>query len=280
MYFVAFVADGKDPSYTTQSILNGLNNRFVLAQLEFLSIQLHRFNEFNTMFQTTAPMLHHLREEIRKLLRDSLGDFIAVDVIREQDPFLISLECMEIRLPLEKMYMGILATSTLHELKDDPDNVLKVKRACVEFLVELVKQIRSRFNMNEPIFRVVEFLIPSNAIACSPPSLAELFVTSPYLADVADKARADLEWRKQSLEECAVLTPDEPSTVFWQKRLNAKTINGSFKYPNLRKVVACVMSLLFSNASVERLFSLLKLIKSDTRNTLKRGNTRWPNARP
>ena len=143
--------------------------------------------------------------------------------------------------------MGILATDTLHECKDDPDAVLKVKKACVEFLVELVKQIRSRFNMNDPIFRVVEFLIPSNAIKCSLPSLHELFLTLPYLADVADKGRADLDWRRQSLEESAELTSDEPSTVFWQKRLNAKTINGSFKYPNLRKVVACVMSLPFSN---------------------------------
>ena len=97
--------------------------------------------------------------------------------------------------------MGILATYTLHECKDDPDALLKVKKACVEFLVELVKQIRSRFNMNDPIFRVVEFLIPSNAIKCSPPLRHELFLTLSYLADVADKGRADLEWRRQSLEE-------------------------------------------------------------------------------
>ena len=67
-----------------------------------------------------------------------------------------------------------------------------------------------------------------------------------------------------------MMPDDEPPTIFWQKRLNAKTINGSFKYPNLRKVVACVMSWPFSNASVERLFSLLKLVKSDVRNALKR----------
>ena len=45
------------------------------------------------------------------------------------------------------MYTGIMATNTLFELKDDPNLVLKVKRAFVEFLVELVKQIRSRFDM-------------------------------------------------------------------------------------------------------------------------------------
>ena len=78
----------------------------MLAQLEFLSAQLHRLNEFNTMFQTTAPlMLHHLRREVRRLLQDILSDFIAIDVVRKQDPFTISVDCMDIRIPLDKMYM-------------------------------------------------------------------------------------------------------------------------------------------------------------------------------
>ncbi|CAB4034933.1 zinc finger MYM-type 1-like [Paramuricea clavata] len=269
LYFIAFVADGKDPSYTTDSILNALNNKFVLAQLEFLSVQLKRLNEFNTMFQSTEPLLHYLREEVTKLLKDILSDFISMDVVRKEDPFTIDLDCMNIRLPLDKVYMGILATNTLFELKDDP-NVQTVKKACVEFLVELVKQIRSRFDMKDPIFKLVEFLIPSNAVKCVPPSLNELFLTLPYLAEVADVTRADQEWRKQALEEPEEVAPEETSTVFLQKRLNAKTLNGTLKYPNLKKVVACVMSLPCSNASVERVFSLLKLIKTDFRNALKR----------
>ena len=116
LYFIVFVADGKDPSYTTESILKGLSKKFVLAQLEFLSAQLHRLNEFNTMFQTTAPlMLHHLRREVRRLLQDILSDFIAIDVVRKQDPLTISVDCIDIRVPLDNMYMGILATYSLHE---------------------------------------------------------------------------------------------------------------------------------------------------------------------
>ena len=77
----------------------------MLAQLEFLSAQLHRLNEFNTMFQTIAPMLHHLRGKVRRLLRDILSDFIAIDVVRKQDPLTISVDCIDIRVPLDKMYM-------------------------------------------------------------------------------------------------------------------------------------------------------------------------------
>ena len=269
LYFIAFVADGKDPSYTIESILNALNNKFVLAQLEFLSAQLRRLNEFNTMFQSSEPLLHHLRGEVTKLLRDTLSDFISIDVVRNKDPFTIDVDDMNIRLPLDKVYMGILATNTLFELRDDMNSVLKVKRACVEFLVELVRQIRSRFDMKDPIFKLVEFLIPSNAVKCVPPSLNELFKHLPYLADLADMTSADLEWRKQALEEPEEMA-DTSAAQFWQKRLNVKTVNGTPKYPNLRKVVACVMSLPTSNASVERVFSLLKLIKTNSRNALKR----------
>ena len=102
--------------------------------------------------------------------------------------------------------------------------------------------------MKSPIFRLVEFLI---AVKCSPTSLHKLFSTFPYLADVADDVSADLEWRKQSLEEFTELKPNESYIIFWQKRLNAKTVDGSLKYLNLCKVVACMTSLPFSNPSVE-----------------------------
>ena len=138
LYFIAFVAESKDPSYTTESILNGLNNKFVLAQLEFLSAQLKHLNEFSSMFQSMERLLHQLREEVMKLVKDILSDFISIDVIKKGNPFTIDVDCKQIRLPLDKVYTGIMATNTLFELKDDPYLVLKVKRACVEFLLELV----------------------------------------------------------------------------------------------------------------------------------------------
>lgn len=59
-------------SYTTESIFNAMNKKFVLAQLEFLSAQLKRLNEFNTMLQSTEPLLPHLREEVSSSLEISL----------------------------------------------------------------------------------------------------------------------------------------------------------------------------------------------------------------
>ena len=72
------------------------------------------------------------------------------------------------------------------------------------------------------------------------------------------------------MEEGTDFLPDQTTTAFWEKRLEAKTLNGRYKYPNLRKVVATAFSLPFSNASVEHLFSSLKLVKTFLRSSLKR----------
>ena len=62
----------------------------------------------------------------------------------------------------------------------------------------------------------------------------------------------------------------KPQLHFGKTGLKLQMLNGGYKYPNLRKMVATAFSLPFSNASVERLFSSLKLVKTSLRSSLKR----------
>ena len=133
-----------------------------------------------------------------------------------------------------------------------------------------MKQTRSRFDLSDSAYKLLEFIFPENAVKCYPPSFQELFVKFPYLTDGADEMLVDAEWRKQALEESSEITEGESSLQFWQNRLNACRFDGKLKYANLKKIIGCVMSLPSSNAAVERLFSVLKLVKTDTRNSLKR----------
>ena len=84
----------------------------------------------------------------------------------------------------------------------------------------------------------------------------------PNDVSCSKSSHADLEWRQQALEEGTDFLPNQTATAFWNNRLEAKMLNGRYKYPNLRKVVATAFSLPFSNASVEQLFSSLKLVKT------------------
>ncbi|EFN61480.1 hypothetical protein EAG_00620, partial [Camponotus floridanus] len=55
---------------------------------------------------------------------------------------------------------------------------------------------------------------------------------------------------------------------FWRTVKNFKNLDGEDKYENVLKVVNFFFSLPFSNAIVERLFSVLKLVKTYKRNRI------------
>jgi hypothetical protein len=76
-----------------------------------------------------------------------------------------------------------------------------------------------------------------------------------------------MEWRLHALEDKtnADLHWDE----YWIAIRDAKTPTGDPRYPNLVHFVAILSSLPFTNAAVERVFSQLKLVKTDHRNSLK-----------
>eukprot|EP00794_Sanderia_malayensis_P004936 gene4936-5583_t len=97
---------------------------YVKAQLEFLGCQLH-LNVFSAMFQTTEPMLHHVRGQVLELLKNILSDFIRPDVVRDKDPLTLDVEAVELQVPVDKIYLGMNATHTLFEC-GDPDSSRKI----------------------------------------------------------------------------------------------------------------------------------------------------------
>eukprot|EP00794_Sanderia_malayensis_P018567 gene18567-20429_t len=132
------------------------------------------------MFQTKEPMLHHLRVKVVKLLRSIVQDFLKLEVVRAGDPLTIEFEDKSKHVPLKGVYIGINASSTLSSCSDI-ENALKMRSSCLAFLIELVKQIRKRFQVNQLVFKCVEFLLPPNAVQCKPPSLQDVFTLMPFL---------------------------------------------------------------------------------------------------
>ena len=94
--------------------------------------------------------------------------------------------------------MGIQALTTLKALiAHDPEAVQScqdVRRNCLEFLLEAVRQIRQRFDLQDSAYTLLKFMIPQNAVNCHPPRLLQLFSKFPYLSKVSDNAVVDAEW--------------------------------------------------------------------------------------
>ena len=138
------------------------------AQLEFLTFKLHRLNELNTLFQCSNPVLHHVRDEVHKQLKCILSDFtVKIDVVKSCDPFTVALNDPNNNVHIDEVHIGILATTRLHECQEidhDPRAVRKVKMSCLEFMMEAVNQIRSRFDLSDLAYKLVEFVLPENAV--------------------------------------------------------------------------------------------------------------------
>ena len=212
-------------------------------------------------------MLHFSDGTVKKLLCDIMSYFIELRHVRECNPFTLDIHDKRIRVPIHQVYVGMSATETLtsSSISSDIEGIRKFKESCMSFLVEFIDQIRSRFITSHLAF--LEFLSPQNALARVPSSLAVVFSSMPFLKDLCNKERADLEWRQLALDGKFQAIKD--ISEFWKKTLQQTDVNGDKKYSNLSKVVGCAMSLPHSNASVERTFSHLRWIKTDQRNSLK-----------
>ena len=76
-----------------------------------------------------------------------------------------------------------------------------------------------------------------------------------------------MEWRAHCLED--KITPNRQWIEYWALIKSAKYPSGELRYPLLLKFVEILASYPFSNAAVERVFSMLKLVKTDHRSSLK-----------
>lgn len=268
-YFI--LAANEDPSNTNDRILASLHNRFKQAYLEFLSYQLERLNGFNRLFQSERPLLHNLKHEVESLLKSIASDFMQVDVIKTEEAKDLDPTDIQHHVPLQHTYLGIGATATLHEIETSgsakKEDVDKFLLDCKNFLIESMIQIKSRFDLDAEYHDIVQCIRPSNAANLNPSSLKTVCEQLPYLQKVVDINKLDMEWRLHAFDE--KINSDLHWDEYWVAVRDAKTPTGEARYPNLKRYVGILFSLPFSNAAVERVFSQLKLIKTDHRNTLK-----------
>ncbi|CAB4006035.1 zinc finger MYM-type 1-like [Paramuricea clavata] len=212
-----------------------------------------------------------LKEEVEGLIRSISSDFMEVPYIKATNPKDIDPSNVGFQLPLDKTYVRLAATTTLHEIKEvtgeDHADVHNFLMNCRNFLIESIKQILQKFDIEAEIHDVVQCTLPRNAAAHVPPSPTEVVKKLPYLNTVLATKKLDGEWREHVFEE--KLTPDLKWEEYWLVIKDAKISSGEPKYPNLTRFVELVSSSPFSNAAVERMFSLLKRIKTDDRTRLK-----------
>lgn len=153
----------------------------------------------------------------------------------------------------KNMYLGLLASDGINELEKNfniPQRYLKAFYLFIRhFFIVLVSQFAKFLRIK---------------------SLQSVFERFPVLKRFIYPQKLDQEWRLHGLNhEEYQLDPSLSPEDNWCKVFQLKNASNTKIFIDLEKVIGLLLVLPFSNASVERLFSQLKLTKTLHRNQLK-----------
>lgn len=146
-------------------------------------------------------------------------------------------------------------------LKANDEKVLRDR--CTKFTTILIQQLQQRLPENFKVFEKINMLSPSNVLKQVKDTITPLCKLLGYENQFIEKI--DFQWRKIN-----VLLWNETTNVvkFWVEVNNYTDSYGENPLKELSELAITTLSLPFSNAEVERVFSQMNLIKSKTRNKM------------
>lgn len=146
--------------------------------------------------------------------------------------------------------------------KVSTDTLTNIKERCKEFQIKLVQEIQKRIPKNVHILEQLSHFSPEctkNQSKCDITAIAVAF------KDVCGDIEAtNREWSILHRLEIDVKTSDE----FWAKVQQDVNAAGEKRFNHIAALALALLSLPFSNASVERAFSVINIIKDKLRNKL------------
>ncbi|KAG8179977.1 hypothetical protein JTE90_016351 [Oedothorax gibbosus] len=109
----------EDPSYTIQTMFDTMDNQFTKVYLEFMSYVLGILVDFNLLFQSDKPLLHQLKPQVEKMLKDICSNFIDMKYLKKTHILEVQHAEPRIQLPYNKLYLGVAASESLHDLQQN-----------------------------------------------------------------------------------------------------------------------------------------------------------------
>ncbi|KAL1488727.1 hypothetical protein ABEB36_014526 [Hypothenemus hampei] len=177
--------------------------------------------------------------------------------------------CSRIFLPLSMIYIGTKAKQTLESMNNvNLFEKTQFFNTILNFYIELVNKIKEKFVFDDRIFELLNIVEPTFAQSFKVQTLTHVLEGFPILYQFLDDIEAvNNEWRQFVLlnyKDFDINCADK----FWTEVFELRIVHGNTLFPNLKIIINFLMVLPFSNASVERVFSNLKNIKTDKTNLL------------
>lgn len=264
----------EDPSKTNDDMLSTMGNKFTKVYMEFMSYTLTLLTDFNKLFQSEYPLLHKLKPSTETLLKNLCSSYLDIAYLKTENIYSLDHTNPRNFVPLDKVYLGVEATESLNTLKcevNDQQSITQFLKTCLSFYIELVTQIKQRFNFKDELYILLEIVDPIKAQKYEIKSLIPILRKFPFLIDlIAGEQQLDNDWRQHAMLDFQELGLNKNDTAekYWADVFLLKNAADMPIFTDLTVIIHFFLVLPFSNVSVERIFSNLNLIKTDHRNCL------------
>jgi hypothetical protein len=255
----------EDNSPTVQSLLNAFRNPVFKLYLCFLSYVLQLVTHMNMNLQSEKPKLPELLGNMTTLNKTILKCYIKPEhLVGDLNIGSVMINNPHIYRPLSELYLGANFDIIEKNCNVSQSDLHNVKLRCLDFLIELSRQIKCRFDFDDKYLKFAVQFNPSVATSGTIMSIADWSNLFPYLK--LDLESVNIEW--QMLSELNLPLNKTDINTFW-KQVN-KTTNalGKPMFLNSMILTKVILCLPHSSAAAERVFSQLSLMKSPIRNRL------------
>ena len=264
LHFV--IAASAERCYIAEQLADAYKN--VRNKLYMLHIRkvLKEVSKVNKLYESDNVEVTKITVDLLKMLRSLMQIIVEPsDLSKCSDIDLARYNYQNYFIPLEQVYFGhdfhtLLAYSSLTE-----DQAMFIKERCRNFVVELVSRIQMRIPDNLNTLLMLNLFDPRNATSQSNARPTDFAVK--YIDLVEDIDEFETEWSRISLEKW----PEEcfgSVHSFWTYVSKALDSGGNKLFPRTSSLALALLSLPFSNASVECIFSQMNVVQNKLRKSL------------
>ncbi|XP_026679178.1 uncharacterized protein LOC108252387 isoform X1 [Diaphorina citri] len=251
----------------TAELLSHMFNAKTKLYLAFLLEMLKKICAINKLFQSEQVDNLKLCEDLHDLLYSCLQRIVFPDhlsKVKKSD--LGQFNFSRVLMPLSCVYFGFQFNLICNHVESDDLNT--IKRDCMNFLIEFCEQIQNRMPDNFEILERGKIFSPelvTNRI--SQPDITN--IVSHFSNLCGDPGETIAQWKLLPMVEL----PSAPnnnmnSEFFWGAISQIKNADGEMKYKNIVQLVIAFLTVPFSNAAVERVFSIMNVVKNKLRNRM------------
>ncbi|KAK8372256.1 hypothetical protein O3P69_015596 [Scylla paramamosain] len=257
--------DEEEKNYTADLLYQMYSDPANKLYLAFLQPVVSQVNRVNKLFESDRCNANRLLEDLMSLYKSILQrlmmprTFCTWKAVADYD-----VNDERNHLPLEAVDFGVKFYIELGQSRLDSGIVHTVKKHGRDFLMKLLQELQQRLPSNINHLQSLDALTPETVLGVRKPRLQELSFLPKYSGDIG---KLDGQWQRLA----TVSWPKDvinDSEKFWLTVHSHQDASGERDFKEVGQFALSMLSLPISNASVERVFSQMNLIKNKLRNRM------------